>query len=114
MISTQFNVKVQFLKSDNEYMDGGFQSYMLEHGILHQTSINTPNQNGVPKRKNKYLLEVYRSVMFTMNFPKTYCGDVVLTRTYLINRIPLRVLKFRTPMEFLQGTCSYIVIGKNL
>jgi len=42
MISTQFNVKVQFLKSDNKYMDGGFQSYMLEHGILHQTSVNTP------------------------------------------------------------------------
>ena len=72
IISTWFNVKVQFLKSDNEYMDGDFQSYILEHRIMHQTSVNTPNQNGVAKQKNRYLLEVYRSLMFTRNFPKTY------------------------------------------
>jgi hypothetical protein len=107
-----FNTKVQFLKSDSEYMDGGFQSYMLEHGILHQTSVNTSNQNGVAKWKNKYWLDVYRSLMFTRNFPKPIRGDAVLTRTYLINRIPLRVLKFITPMDFLQGTCSYIVPEK--
>ena len=84
-------------------MEGGFQSYMLEHGILHQTScVNTSNQNGLAKRKNKHLLQSARSLMFTRNLPKTYQGDAVLGATYLINKMPLRVLKFRTPMEFLQ------------
>lgn len=105
-ISTQFNAKFQILRSDNgtKYMEGGFQSYTLEHGILHQTTcVNTSNQNGLAKRENKQLLQSARSLMFTRNLPKTYQRDAVLGATYLINKMPLRVLKFRTPMEFLQA-----------
>ena len=37
---TQFHVTVQTLRSDNakEYLSEHFQSFMLQHGILHQTS----------------------------------------------------------------------------
>ena len=51
-ILTQFHVLVQTLKSDNtkEYLSEPFQSFMLQHGILHQTSyVDTPSQNGVAK-----------------------------------------------------------------
>ena len=49
-IQTQFHIYVQTLRSDNakEYMSEPFQSFMLQHGILHQTSfVDTPSQNGV-------------------------------------------------------------------
>ena len=49
-IQTQFHIYVQTLRSDNakEYMSEPFQSFMLQHGILHQTScFDTPSQNGV-------------------------------------------------------------------
>ena len=53
-IHTQFHVSVQNLRSDNakEYMSEQFQSFMLQNGILHQTScIDTLSQNRVAERK---------------------------------------------------------------
>jgi hypothetical protein len=46
IVCTQFNTKVQVLRSDNgtKYIDNTFQSYFDDHGIVHQTScVNTPN-----------------------------------------------------------------------
>ena len=57
-IQTQFRVSVQTLRSDNakEYLSEPFQSFMLQHGILHQTlCVDIPSRNGVAKRKNGYL-----------------------------------------------------------
>lgn len=88
---------------------------LAEQGIIHQTScVDTPAQNGVAERKNRHLLEVARSLMFTMGVPKHYWGDAVLTAAYLINRMPSRVLDYyyKTPLEVLQGTSSYLVPPK--
>ena len=66
-IKTQFNVSVRTLRSDNdkEYMSNSFQTYMTQHGILHQFScVDTLSQNGVAERKNKHLLETTRAILF--------------------------------------------------
>ena len=66
-IHTQFHVYVQNLRSDNakEYVSEQFQSFMLQHGLLHQTScVDTPAQNGVDKRKNRQVLETTRALLF--------------------------------------------------
>ena len=48
-------------------------NYLLEKGIMHQHScVGTPQQNGVAERKNRHLLEVARSIMFTTNVPKQF------------------------------------------
>ncbi|WJZ93160.1 hypothetical protein VitviT2T_012120 [Vitis vinifera] len=39
--------------------------------------------------------------MFSMNVPKLFWGQAVLTAAYLINRMPFRVLKFQTPCQTL-------------
>ena len=78
----------------------------MDQGIVHQSScVDTPQQNGVAERKNRHLLEVARSIMFTTNVPKHFWGEAVLTATYLINRMPSRVLKFQTPCQAI--LCSY-------
>ncbi|RVW26375.1 Retrovirus-related Pol polyprotein from transposon TNT 1-94 [Vitis vinifera] len=51
---------------------------------------DTPQQNGIAERKNRHLLEVARSLMFSMNVPKLFWGQAVLTAAYLINRMPSR------------------------
>ena len=59
-IQTQFHVSVQKLRNDNakDYLLEPFQSFILQHGILHQTScVDTPSQNEVVERKNRHLLE---------------------------------------------------------
>ena len=99
-IKTQFGVSVKTLRSDNakEYFSAQFQSYMLQHGMLHQSSCpNTPAQNGVAERKNRHLLEVARALMFQMNVPKPFWADAVSTACFLINRMSPLVLNGATP-----------------
>ena len=86
-IQTQFHVFVQTLRSDNakEYLSEPFQSFMLQHGILHQTScVNTPSQNGVAERKNKHLLEIVWTLLFQMNVPKHFWADTVSIAFFLL------------------------------
>ena len=74
-IRNQFNAHVHIIRTDNgsEYVNNEFRSYLSTEGILHQTSCpDTPAQNGVAERKNKNLLEVARSLMYTMNMPKFF------------------------------------------
>ena len=76
--------------------------YLLEQGIIHLSScVDTPQQNGVAERKNRHLLEVARSIMFSNNVPKYFWGEAILTATYLINQMPSRVLKFQNPHQVL-------------
>ena len=51
------------------------------------------------ERKNKHLLEVARALLFPNQVPKYLWGEVVLTATYLINRMPNKVLNFETPFD---------------
>ncbi|RVW56514.1 Retrovirus-related Pol polyprotein from transposon TNT 1-94 [Vitis vinifera] len=106
MVQNQFNSKIQVLKSDNakEYFTSSFSTYLQNHGIIHISScVDTPQQNGVAERKNRHLLEVARCLMFSSNVPNYFWGEAILTATYLINRMPSRVLTFQSPRQlFLQ------------
>ena len=63
--------------------------------------MNTPQQNEVAERKNGHLLEKTRALLFQKNMPKVFLGEGVLTATHLINRLPSRVLGFKSPMDVL-------------
>ena len=95
-IHTQFHVYVQNLRSDNtiKYLSEKFQSFMLQNDILHQTScVDTPSQNGVVERKNRYLLETAWTLLFLRHVPKHFWADAVSTVCFLINWMPSSVLK---------------------
>ena len=48
-----------------------WEVFFLETGIVHLSSCNnTPQQNGLDERKNKYLLEVAQTLLFTTMVPK--------------------------------------------
>ena len=94
-IHIQFHVYVQNLRSDNakEYVSEQFQSFMLQHGILHQTScVDTPAQNGVAEIKNRHLLEAARALLFQMHVSKHLWADAVSTVCFFINWMPSSVL----------------------
>ncbi|KZT76397.1 Beta-galactosidase [Dorcoceras hygrometricum] len=77
MVETQFHEKIQVLRSDNgkEYSNQILSNFFQEKGIVHHSSCtNTPQQNGVAERKNRHLLEVARSLMFTTHAPKYLWG----------------------------------------
>ena len=106
LVTTHFESNLQTLRSDNgtEYMSNNMTQYLSMHGIFHQTScVGTPQQNGVAERKNRDLLEKTRSLMLHMNIPKKFWSQGVLTATYLINRLPSRILGFKSPYEVLKN-----------
>ena len=111
MINTQFKSKIQVLKSDNakEYFNSILGPYLLEQSIIHLRScVSTPQQNGVAKRKNRHILEVARSIMFSNNVPKYFWGEAILTATYLIDRMSSRILKFQNPRQVLMQNFPHI------
>ena len=67
MVRTQFGAIMKILRFDNggEYIDSRLGGYFSSHEILHQTSCtDTPQQNGVTKRKNRHLLDIARYLLF--------------------------------------------------
>ena len=102
MVKTQFNSKIKILRTDNgrEFFNNNLSSFLLENGIIHQSScVETPQQNGIAERKNRHLLETARALLFTSNVPHRYWGEAVLSAAYLINRLPSKVLNFSTPYQ---------------
>jgi transposase InsO family protein len=95
------------LRTDNKtkYMNKRFGEFLAEKGIMHQTSCpDTPPQNGVAERKNRHILEVTRSLMYTMNVPKKLWGEAALTATFLIN--------MKSPCELLFGENKFPIAPK--
>ena len=83
------------LRTDNgiEYLNNEFGNFLSAKGILHQTTCpDTPPQNGVAERKNRHVLEVAGSLMYTMNVPKFLWSEAVMTAVYLSNCTPSRLL----------------------
>ena len=104
MIQTQFESPIKRLRSDNgrEYVNQNLSKFLEENGVVHElTCVDTPQQNGVAERKNRHLLEVTRALLFQTSVPRSYWGEAVLTATYLINRLPSRVLEGVTPIQLM-------------
>jgi Reverse transcriptase (RNA-dependent DNA polymerase)/Integrase core domain/gag-polypeptide of LTR copia-type len=102
MVRTQFNKAIKILRTDNgtEYTNHEFQNNLRELGIIHQTTCpRTPQQNGFAERKNRHLLEVTRSLLFSGNLPKLFWADAILASCYLINRLPSKILDYKSPLE---------------
>jgi len=108
MAKTQFDSTVKVIKTDNaSELSKSHEAlnFFANSRIIHQTSrTQTPQQNGVVKRKHKHLLEVSRALLFQSSLPIRYWGECVLTATYLINRMPIRALGGKTPYELLYGS----------
>lgn len=72
-----------------------WELFLNYKGIVHQSTCSeTPQQNGTFEQKNRHLLEVARAIMFSMNVPKYLWREAILIASYLINRMPTRILNF--------------------
>ena len=88
MICSQYNAQVKVLRSGDggEYLRFELKRYLEAHGTIHQTTFfDTPQHNGVEKRKNRHLLEVVRASLIEAHMPLSYWGHALTSATYLIN-----------------------------
>lgn len=92
--------------NDREFTSTKFRELLDKIGIIHQFSYPyTPNQNARVERKHRQLLEVVRVMHFQGRkvLPFINWGECISAATYIINRIPSKVLKNKTPYEALNN-----------
>jgi hypothetical protein len=58
---------------------------------------HTHQQNGSAERKYRHIIEVGLSLLSHASMPLKYWDEAFLTATYLINRLPSRVIQGDTP-----------------
>ncbi|RVW83709.1 Retrovirus-related Pol polyprotein from transposon TNT 1-94 [Vitis vinifera] len=63
-------------------------------------------QNGVAERKNRLILETARALLLGAHVPSRYWDDAIATTMYLLNRMPSKVLQFKTPLQVLSEHVS--------
>ncbi|KAJ9542010.1 LOW QUALITY PROTEIN: hypothetical protein OSB04_028516 [Centaurea solstitialis] len=104
MIQTQFQKNIQVLRPENrgEFVNSDMKKKFQTKGIIHQTTCpHTPEQNGVSERKNRILLEITRALLIESQVPKSFWPEALVTAVYLINRLPTKILKSKTPLQTL-------------
>ena len=104
MIQSQYSKKFRILHSDNggEFVNHQFHEYFKKRGLIHETMRpQTPQQNGIAERKNCHILETARALLHGAHVPHHHWTDVVTIAVYLINRMPSKVLEFKTPLQTL-------------
>jgi len=94
MVQTQFESPIKRLCYDNggDYINQNISKFLKENGVHELNCLDTPQQNGVTKRKNHHLLEVTRALLSNQMF-LDLLGEAILTTIYLINRLHSRVLE---------------------
>lgn len=95
IVQTQYHENIKFFRNNNigQYFKNVSGQFFLKR-VLFKT-ILTLRQNGVFKQKNKHFLEDARALVFTHNVPKYLWAEPIRTATYLINRMPSKVLNFK-------------------
>ena len=85
-------------------MNLNMENFFTTHGLIHQTSCpHTPQQNGVAERKNRTLPEMSQTLLFEAYVPSFLWLEAIVAATYLTNRLPTKILKFKTPLETLHN-----------
>ena len=101
-MENQANCSIKVIRSDNgtEYTSDKFDRFCVEAGIVHQLTVTySPKKNGVSERKNRTIMEMTRCLLFEKKMPKCFWEEAINIAMYLLNRLPTKVVKNKTPFE---------------
>ncbi|KAK9740126.1 hypothetical protein RND81_03G013500 [Saponaria officinalis] len=105
-VQNQFRTTVKCVRTDNgtEFFQSTCSQLFRARGIIHHRSIpGHPQQNGRVERKHRHLVETARALRLHAHLPIKFWGDCLMTATYLINKMPIEILRWKTPFEVLFG-----------
>ncbi|KAL8101414.1 hypothetical protein AgCh_033340 [Apium graveolens] len=97
---------IKILRTDRggEFCSKEFTEFCEKAGIQrHYTAPYTPQQNGVVERRNRTVVAMTRSILKESGLPAFMWGEAVRHSIYVLNHLPTRILKGRTPYEAWYG-----------
>lgn len=102
MVEKQFDRKILAMQTDwgGEYQKLHF--FLIQVGIIHHVSCpHAHQQNGSTERKHRHIVEVGLSLLAHASMPLKYWDEAFLAATYLINRVPSKVIHNTTLLQHL-------------
>ncbi|OMO62984.1 Integrase, catalytic core [Corchorus capsularis] len=104
MVENQFGHKIKFFQCDGakELVEGVFKQFLDGHGISLRISCpHTHEQNGLPERKHRHIVEMGLTMLFQASLPRSLWLEAYSTAVYLINCLPTPILHGCSPFEIL-------------
>jgi len=102
MVERQFDRKILAMQTDwgGEYQkpNAFFQCIGISH---HVSCPYAHQQNGSAERKHRHIVEVGLSLLAHASMPLKFWDEAFITATYLINRLPSKIINNQTPLECL-------------
>ena len=102
MVESYFDKKIISVQTDwgGEYQR--LNSFFQRIGIAHHVSCpHAHQQNGSAERKHRHIVEVGLSLLAHASMPLKFWDEAFITATYLINRLPSKVIHGQTPLHHL-------------
>ena len=102
MVEKATSRQIKYVRSDRggEYTSTNFMKYCEEQGIRRfLTAPYSPQQNGVPERKNRIILDMVWSMLKSKKMPKEFWVEVVQCAISVQNRCPHVKLDDQTQQE---------------
>ena len=99
------NYSIRFIRLDGERALGkAFENFAKDKGIsIERTATYTPAQNGHAERAGRTLITVARAIRIYAGLPSNLWPELVRLAGYLLNRLPMQGLGWKTPSECLKG-----------
>ncbi|MDV3186829.1 MAG: hypothetical protein Q8870_02525, partial [Sweet potato little leaf phytoplasma] len=73
---------------------------------------DTSPQSGLSYINNRTVMEMARCLLFGKKLPKKFWAEAVCIAIYLLNRLPTRTVKSKTPYESWSGTKPFAKLLK--
>jgi hypothetical protein len=106
------DTKIKYVQSDwgGEYQKT-HNTFFRSLGIAHRVFCpHTHQQNGSAERKHRHIVETGLALLAHAHIPLKFWDEAFLTATYLINRLPTRVIDNKCLLERLFNTPNYSLL----
>jgi histone deacetylase 1/2 len=98
LVENQFDAQIKCLQSDNGGEYRSFMTFLQQSGILHRFSCPyTSAQNGRVERKHRHVVETGLALLAHASLPMQFWQYAFQSATFLINRMPSKVLNNDSP-----------------
>ena len=84
-----------------EFTSNEFEMLYNDKGIKrHTSSPRTPPLNGIPEKRNKFVMDCARTLMMEKNVSLKYWREVVSIAIYTLNRVQVKEGTHSTPLNY--------------